>query len=160
MATPLQWGHREATPLPPGYNLVWIKSCSIFSQSRQRLFLNDTWYPHSRLQSPPTAIQLETHLKKGMRGRGGLGGGMDECCCGGVCEGSDARAAHLCPAATHDCLHVFTAVCVSRSTWPATVRKLNTYSEIVGVVAAVKRRGRRVNVELPVSSVAVKTDSC
>lgn len=91
---------------------------------------------------------------------GGGGGGMDECCCGGVCEGSDARAAHLCPAATHDCLHVFAAVCVSRSTWPATVRKPNTYSEIVGVVAAVKRRGRRVNVELPVSSVAVKTDSC
>lgn len=46
---------------------------------------------------------------------------MDEWCYGGVCEGSDARVAHLCPATTHDCLQVFVAACVSHATWSVTV---------------------------------------
>ena len=52
-----------------------------------------------------------------MRGREGGGGVVEEC----VCEGSDARVAHLCPAAAHDCLHVLVAASVSHSTWLATV---------------------------------------
>lgn len=65
MAIPRRGVHGEATLFSPCYNLDWIKSCSIFSQSWQVLFLNDTRYP----QPPTTTIQLETHLWKGMRGR-------------------------------------------------------------------------------------------
>lgn len=72
MASPLQGGHWEATLFSPCYNWDWIKSCSIFSQSWQLSFFfkmtpNTLTPPPAR---PPTTIQLETHLKKGMRGRG------------------------------------------------------------------------------------------
>lgn len=73
--------------------------------------------------TPPQRAPLPPFSWRHTWRRACVGGGweMDEWCCGGVCEGSDARVAHLCPATTHDCLHLFVAVCVSRSTWLVTV---------------------------------------
>lgn len=155
MATPLQWGHREATLLPPGYNLVWIKSCSIFSQSPQRLFLKWHLIPSLPPAEPPYRHSAGDTLEEG---HAWAGGRMRN---GRVLLWRSVWGLRRqgCTSLSR-CLHVFAAVCVSRSTWPATVRKPYTYSQIVGVVAAVKRRGRRVDVELSVSSAAVKTDSC
>lgn len=119
MASPLQGGHWEATLFSPCYNWDWIKSCSIFSQSWQlSFFKNDTQYPRAPQRAPLPPFSWRHTWRRAC-----VGGGweMDEWCCGGVCEGSDARVAHLCPATTHDCLHLFVAVCVSRSTWLVTV---------------------------------------
>lgn len=88
--------HGEATLFSPCYNLDWIKSCSIFSQSWQVLFLNDTRYP----QPPPTTIQLETHLWKGMRGRR-MGNGW-VVLWRSLRGGSDVAVAHLCPTTTRN----------------------------------------------------------
>ena len=63
-------GHWEATLFSTGYNLDWIKSSSIFSQSWQLLFFKDTWYPQAPHNCPPCTVQLVTHLKRGMCGRG------------------------------------------------------------------------------------------
>lgn len=82
-------------------------------------FLNDTWYPDAPQRAPLPPFSWR-HTWRGVC----VGGGweMDEWCCGGVCEGSDARVAHLCPATAHDRLQLFVAVCVSHSTWLVTVR--------------------------------------
>lgn len=91
-------GHAVFTKLQFRLNKVMLHFQPVLTTA----FLNDTWHPHA-----PTAPLPPFSWGHTWR-RACVGGGweMDEWCCGGVCEGSDARVAHLCPAATHDCLQV------------------------------------------------------
>lgn len=121
MATPLQGGHREATLFSPGYNLDWIKSCSVFSQSWQLLFLNDTWYTHPA-HPPSSHHSAGDTLEEGHVWEGNekwMSGAAEECV-----RGSDARGCTSLPRRhTRLSPKVFVAVCVSRSTWSLTVRE-------------------------------------
>ncbi len=89
-------------------------------------FLKDTWYPHAPSAPPPFSWR---HTWR----RACVGGGwkMDEWCCGGVCEESDARVVHVCSATTHDCLQIFVAACVSHSTWSVTVESHADFQSFV-----------------------------
>lgn len=119
MDTPLQGGHCEAMLFFARLRFKLNKVMLHFQPVLTTAFFK--WHLISSCpQCPPTTIQLETHLKRGMRGRGvgkWMSGVLEACV-----RGSDARAAHLSPATTHNCLQVFVAVCVSHSTWLVTVR--------------------------------------
>lgn len=106
MATSLQGGHWEATLFSPGYNLDWIKSCSIFSQPWQLLFLNDTWYHHAPSAPLPSFSQRHTW-------RGGVHGRRRNCWGLLQMRGQTPRLQHPCRAHTHNCLQVFVEVCVT-----------------------------------------------
>lgn len=110
MASSLQGGHWEATLFSPCYSFSWIKSCSIFSQSWQPLFifLNDTWYPQapSTPPPPPPPFSWRDTLRRACVGGGDekwMSGVVEECVRGVRRQGytSLSRQPHA------DCLQVF-----------------------------------------------------